>query len=159
MPPLKSRHYPCSMQALIWKLTKTQVRTWLLRDFPGGSMVKTLPSNAGDVRLIPGLGAKMPHASQPKKHRTEAIIVTNSIKTLKIKNKELDSSVNRVCVSRSVMSDSLRPHGLYPLSMGFSRQEYWSGFAVPSSRGYSWPRDRTYISCITGGFFTTELPG
>ena len=38
-----------------------------------------------------------------------------------------------VCVlSRSVVSDSLRPHGLYvalqaPLSMGFSRQEYWSG--------------------------------
>ena len=32
----------------------------------------------------------------------------------------------------SVMSDSLQPHGLYvacqaPPSMGFSRQEYWSG--------------------------------
>ena len=25
-----------------------------------------------------------------------------------------------------------------PLSMGFSRQEYWSGFAVPSTRGSSW---------------------
>ena len=41
-------------------------------------------------------------------------------------------------ISRSIMSDSLRPHGLYvarqaPLSMGFSRQEYWSGlpFLVP----------------------------
>ena len=33
------------------------------------------------------------------------------------------------CVlSRPVMSDSLRPHGpLPPLSMEFSRQEYWSG--------------------------------
>ena len=32
--------------------------------------------------------------------------------------------------SRSVVSDSLRPHGLArqaPLSMGFPRQEYWSG--------------------------------
>ena len=35
-------------------------------------------------------------------------------------------------VSRSVLSDSLQPHGLYvahqaPLSMEFSRPEYWSG--------------------------------
>ena len=30
------------------------------------------------------------------------------------------------------MSDSLRPLGLKaPLSMGFSRQEYWSGLPVP----------------------------
>ena len=33
------------------------------------------------------------------------------------------------------MSDSLRPHVGYraPLSMGFSRQEYWSGLPFPSS--------------------------
>ena len=34
------------------------------------------------------------------------------------------------------MSDSLQPHGLQParlLSMGFSRQEYWSGFPCPPS--------------------------
>ena len=29
-------------------------------------MVKTLPSNAGDVGSIPGRGAKIPHASGPK---------------------------------------------------------------------------------------------
>ena len=29
-------------------------------------MVKTLPSNAGCAGLIPGQGAKIPHASQPK---------------------------------------------------------------------------------------------
>ena len=39
--------------------------------------------------------------------------------------------------SRSVVSDSLWPHGLHvacqaPLSMGFSRQEYWSGLPFPS---------------------------
>ena len=33
-------------------------------------------------------------------------------------------------VSCSVMSDSLQPHG--PQPMGFSRQEYWSGFPFPS---------------------------
>ena len=37
--------------------------------------------------------------------------------------------------SRSVVSDSLRPRGLAhqaPLSMGFSRQEYWSGLPFSS---------------------------
>ena len=39
--------------------------------------------------------------------------------------------------SRSVLSESLRPHGLYvayqaPPSMRFSRQEYWSGVPLPS---------------------------
>ena len=38
------------------------------------------------------------------------------------------------------MSDSLQPHGLYvarqaPLSMGFSRQEYWSGLPFLPSGG------------------------
>ena len=43
-----------------------------------------------------------------------------------------------VCtLSHSVVSDSLWPHGLYeapqaPLSMEFSRQEYWSGLPLPS---------------------------
>ena len=36
-----------------------------------------------------------------------------------------------VCVSHSVMSDSLRPHQA-SLSMEFSRQEYWSGLPFPS---------------------------
>ena len=40
-----------------------------------------------------------------------------------------------VCVSHSVISDSLRPHGIAChaiLSMEFSRQEYWSGLPFPS---------------------------
>ena len=42
-----------------------------------------------------------------------------------------------------------------PLSMGFSRQEYWSGFVVPSSREFSQSKSVTY-SALTGGFFTTS---
>ena len=44
---------------------KTDLRTskW---DFPGGPVVKTLPSNAGGVGSIPGWEAKIPHASGPK---------------------------------------------------------------------------------------------
>ena len=49
-------------------------------------------------------------------------------------------------VSHSVMSDFL-------LLQGILRQEYWSKLPS-SSRGSSWPRDRTGISCIGGWFFT-----
>ena len=31
--------------------------------------------------------------------------------------------------------------------------------AIPFSRGSSWPRDRTHVSSIACGFFTTEPPG
>ena len=37
------------------------------KDFPGGPVVKTLPSNAGGAGSIPGQGANIPHASGPKK--------------------------------------------------------------------------------------------
>ena len=39
-----------------------------------------------------------------------------------------------VCVSCSVVSNSLQPYVACqaPLSMGFSRQEYWSGLPIPS---------------------------
>ena len=36
------------------------------RDFPGGPVVNTQPSNARGAGSIPGQGAKIPHASQPK---------------------------------------------------------------------------------------------
>ena len=35
-------------------------------DFCGGPVVKTSPSNAGDMGSIPGQGAKIQHASWPK---------------------------------------------------------------------------------------------
>ena len=34
--------------------------------FPGGPVVEILPSNARSAGLIPGWGAKIPHALQPK---------------------------------------------------------------------------------------------
>ena len=45
------------------------------RDVPGGSVVKTLPSNSGDARSIPGQGVKIPHASLPK-NKTEQNLET-----------------------------------------------------------------------------------
>ena len=46
-----------------------------------------------------------------------------------------------------------------PLSMGFPRQEYWSGVPFPSLGESSQPRDMTRISCISRDIFTNELPG
>ena len=46
-----------------------------------------------------------------------------------------------------------------PLSMGLSRQEYWSGLPCPPPGGSSQPRDQTQVSCIAGRSFTTEPPG
>ena len=46
-----------------------------------------------------------------------------------------------------------------PRSIGFSRQEYWNGFFMPSSRVSSQPRNLTHISyvyALAGGFFTTS---
>ena len=45
-----------------------------IRDFPGDPVVKISPSNAEDVGSIPGRGAKIPHTSQPKKHKKEPIL-------------------------------------------------------------------------------------
>ena len=39
-----------------------------VQDFIDGPVVKTLPFNAGGLGLIPGWGAKSPHASRPKNH-------------------------------------------------------------------------------------------
>ena len=35
-----------------------------------------------------------------------------------------------------------------PLSMGFSRQEYWNGLPFPSPGDLPNPRDQTHVSCI-----------
>ena len=59
--------------------------------------------------------------------------------------------------SRSVMSDSLWPHGLY--SPWNSPGQNTGVVAVPFSRVSSQPRDRTQVSHIAGRFFLAEPPG
>ena len=63
------------------------------RDFPGGPVVKTLPSNAGGAGSNPHQGTKIPHALWTKKQNIKrSNIVTNSIK---IKKKRELVSVSR----------------------------------------------------------------
>ena len=83
----------------------------------------------------------------------------------------LCSSVNRPisCSSPSVgplaklCLTLLGPHGLQSL-LGYSvhgisqaRIPQWVG--ISSDPGSSQPRDRTHVSCLAGGFFTTESAG
>ena len=42
------------------------IKNGVSRTFPGGPMVKNLPSNARDMSLIPGQGTQIPHATRPK---------------------------------------------------------------------------------------------
>ena len=46
-----------------------------------------------------------------------------------------------------------------PLSMEFSRQEYWSGLPFPSPENLPNPGIKPVSPALTGRFFTTEPPG
>ena len=46
-----------------------------------------------------------------------------------------------------------------PLSMGFPRQEYWSGLPFPSPGHLPDPRIKPVSPALAGGFFITESPG
>ena len=52
------------------EVKKTKHQEWL----HGGPVVKTSPSNAGDVGSIPGGEAKIPHASWPKNQNISTIV-------------------------------------------------------------------------------------
>ena len=69
------------------------------------------------------------------------------------------------CVlSSSVVSNSLQPHGLYvacqaPLSMGFSRQEYWSGLPCPPPEYLSDPGIKPGSPALEADSLSAKLPG
>ena len=46
-----------------------------------------------------------------------------------------------------------------PLSMGFPRQEYWSGLPFPSSGDLPEPGIEPVSPALADGFFITEPPG
>ena len=66
-----------------------------------------------------------------------------------------------VLFSHSVVSDSFTTPWTVacqaPLSMGFFRQDYWSGLLFPSPGASSWPRGGTCISCIVWFFIAEPL--
>ena len=70
-----------------------------------------------------------------------------------------DETQNLCCavLSRPVMSDSVTPWTVVhqaPLSMGFSRQEYWSGLPCPplgKEGGHIDVREKTFLERALGG--------
>ena len=64
--------------------------------------------------------------------------------------------------SDEVVSDSVTPWIVAPqapLSMGFLRQEFWSGVPFPSPGDIPDPGTEAASPALAGGFFTTEPPG
>ena len=79
-----------------------------------------------------------------------------------LESKPLSTSMSEcvcVCVCVCVRAQSLSRVWLFatlctvslqsPLSMEFSRQKYWEWVAISSSRGSSWPRAWTWVSCVS----------
>jgi len=59
-------------------------------------------------------------------------------------------------MSNSFINPWTIAHQAPPLSMGLSRQEYWSGLEFPSSGDLPDPGLKTASPAMSGGFFTTE---
>ena len=71
-------------------------------------------------------------------------------------------SHSSVVFSRSVVSDSCDPMDCSPPGSSVHaifRARMLEWVALSFSRGSSWPREWTRVSCFAGGFFTTESPG
>ena len=75
----------------------------------------------------------------------------------------MDNHPNHACVSSSVMSDSATLWTVArqaPLSMEFSRQEYWSGWPFPSPGNLPDPGIEPGSSALQADFFLlSEPPG
>ena len=70
--------------------------------------------------------------------------------------------MNEGAVLCSVVSDSVTPWTVArqaPLSMGFSRQESWSGLPFPSPGDLPGPGIKPTFPALAGRFFPTEPPG
>ena len=68
------------------------------------------------------------------------------------------------CVSCSAVFNCVQPHGLHaacqaPMSMGFSRQEYWSGLPFPSPGHLPHPGIETGSPALQVDSLPSEPPG
>ena len=75
---------------------------------------------------------------------------------------ELDVLPERNVCKERVVSDTVTPWTVAhqaALSMGFSREEYWSGLPFPPPVGLPDPGIKLTPPVLAGGFFTTVPPG
>ena len=105
----------------------------VVKDFPGGPVVKTLPSNAGGLCSIPDWENKVLHAAGKWKCQLLSCV--------------------RLCDHMDCSLPGSSVHGIL-----WARILEW--VAIPFSKGSSQPRGQTRVYCITGRFFTVfEPPG
>ena len=120
-----------------------RVQKWRLSwEFPGGPVVRTWCFHCwGPVWFLVGEWKSHKPSVWPKKTPQKTFLSNDG------KN-----------VNYSVMSNSLQPHGLYSLPgssvHGILQASILEPVAMTSSRGSSWPRDWTRVSCTAGRLFT-----
>ena len=120
------------------------------RGFPDSSAGKESACNAGDLGLIPGLG------------RSSGEGTGYSLQYSGLEN-SMDCIVHRVAKSWTLLSDfhfhfkDYSPQA--PLSMGFPRQEHWSGLPFPSRGDPPDSGIEPRSPALAGRFLTTEPPG
>ena len=71
----------------------------------------------------------------------------------------LESINNMACVCIFSHAQLFVTDSMAPLSMGFPRQEHWSGLPFPSPRDLPDLGIEAMSPALAGGFFTTEPPG
>ena len=80
----------------------------------------------------------------------------NLCKKKKKSTKKHCCSVTKLCPTLCEPKDSSPPGSSVH---GISQARILEWVVISSSPGSFWSRDQTQISCIAGGFFTTESPG
>ena len=94
-------------------------------DFPGGPVVKNLPCNAGVMGSIPDWGTKIPHSRATKSAGPDNWALTPQLDSLCAAKKDPAAKILCAttktwcccCSVASVVSDSMRPHGLQPTKL------------------------------------------
>ena len=127
-----------------------------------GLPFKNPPSSAGDASSIPGQENKIPHAAEQLSlhcinwvHICGAQAPQPEQGSHTVARAHVPPPGPRERESRSVLSDSLRPHGLYSPWNSPGQNRILERVAFPFSRGSSQPRNWTQVSSIAGGFFTS----
>ena len=142
----------------------TATKSLLGRGFPGGTVIKNLPANAGDVGCIPRLGISPGVGNgNPFQYSCLEISMGSRACLFSLLNNSFLNIIHMwlnifesESISCSIMSNSLQSHGLYSRAGSFvleilqARILEWR----PFSRRSSQPRDRTQASRIAGRFFT-----
>ena len=150
------------IQCSTWWLRHGHLRIFLSfpRGFTGGTVVKTLPASARDAGSIPRLGRSLRRKWQlipvflPGKLHWQRSL-TGYIRC-DWAGTHAKFSVEGVCLVTQSCPTLRDPMDYSPLGssvLGILQARMLEWMTIPFSRGSSWHRDRTWVSCIAGGSF------